>query len=376
MGRATRDPARRADPLLLRAAGRRDGGDPACGDAPRRAGRGGPARRAGRRPRPDRRAGVRQLLVSAGRRHVRPGRIRTISRPTANTACASAPTRSCWSGGGPRSIQARGLLPCLRALPEACRDPPTDLREVPCASRATPRPMGRGHRPARHSGERGHRRAGRRDRQHGPRFRRHAATTRAASAARRCASSPSTSGRCRLKALATYLMERKEEFYELSKATGATRTDAWIDIEGGIGTLFAYASKGRRELPNSHVLSRRPARGAVAGRQLRAASTSACRWRAPRSTSTPSTFPAGACWRRWRRPARRGAGDRQAGEPDGLPDRADVPPDDRVRHLARGRAAADLRRHRRPVRPPDRTGRRHLHRLGRHRPAAASSIRR
>jgi oxepin-CoA hydrolase/3-oxo-5,6-dehydrosuberyl-CoA semialdehyde dehydrogenase len=55
----------------------------------------------------------------------------------------------------------------------------------------------------------------------------------------------------RLKELATYLMERKEEFYELSKATGATRTDAWIDVEGGIGTLFAYASKGRRELPNS-----------------------------------------------------------------------------------------------------------------------------
>ena len=61
----------------------------------------------------------------------------------------------------------------------------------------------------------------------------------------------------KLKALATYLMERKEEFYEISKATGATRTDAWIDVEGGIGTLFAYASKGRRELPNSHVLSRR-----------------------------------------------------------------------------------------------------------------------
>jgi oxepin-CoA hydrolase/3-oxo-5,6-dehydrosuberyl-CoA semialdehyde dehydrogenase len=54
-----------------------------------------------------------------------------------------------------------------------------------------------------------------------------------------------------LKALAGYLMERKEEFYELSKATGATRTDAWIDVEGGIGTLFAYASKGRRELPNA-----------------------------------------------------------------------------------------------------------------------------
>lgn len=55
-----------------------------------------------------------------------------------------------------------------------------------------------------------------------------------------------------LKALAQALMERKEEFYALSTATGATRPDSWIDIEGGIGTLFSYASKGRRELPNSH----------------------------------------------------------------------------------------------------------------------------
>lgn len=55
----------------------------------------------------------------------------------------------------------------------------------------------------------------------------------------------------RLKALAQYLMERKETYYALSRATGATRTDSWIDIEGGIGTLFSYSSKGRRELPNA-----------------------------------------------------------------------------------------------------------------------------
>ncbi|HEY2850767.1 MAG TPA: aldehyde dehydrogenase family protein, partial [Gemmatimonadaceae bacterium] len=53
-----------------------------------------------------------------------------------------------------------------------------------------------------------------------------------------------------LKALAKYLMERKEEFYTLSAATGATRTDSWIDIEGGIGTLFSFSSRGRRDLPN------------------------------------------------------------------------------------------------------------------------------
>ncbi len=57
-----------------------------------------------------------------------------------------------------------------------------------------------------------------------------------------------------LKALAQHLMDKKELFYELSKATGATRTDSWIDIEGGIGTLFTYASKGRRELPNEPFL--------------------------------------------------------------------------------------------------------------------------
>jgi oxepin-CoA hydrolase / 3-oxo-5,6-dehydrosuberyl-CoA semialdehyde dehydrogenase len=54
----------------------------------------------------------------------------------------------------------------------------------------------------------------------------------------------------RLKALATYLMERKDSFYLVSAMTGATKADSWIDIEGGIGTLFAYSSRGRRELPD------------------------------------------------------------------------------------------------------------------------------
>jgi len=52
-----------------------------------------------------------------------------------------------------------------------------------------------------------------------------------------------------LKALALYLLERKEKFYVLSAATGATRTDSWIDIEGGIGNLFAYASL-RKQFPD------------------------------------------------------------------------------------------------------------------------------
>ena len=53
-----------------------------------------------------------------------------------------------------------------------------------------------------------------------------------------------------LKAMATHLTAQKELFYAVSAATGATKGDSWIDIDGGIGTLFAYASKGRRELPD------------------------------------------------------------------------------------------------------------------------------
>ena len=53
-----------------------------------------------------------------------------------------------------------------------------------------------------------------------------------------------------LKALAMHLNEKKKDFYALSSATGATKTDSWIDIDGGIGNLFVYASKGRRELPD------------------------------------------------------------------------------------------------------------------------------
>lgn len=58
-----------------------------------------------------------------------------------------------------------------------------------------------------------------------------------------------------LKALAEAIMARKEELYELSFDTGATRTDGWIDIEGGAGTFFAYSSKGRRELPDDTLVT-------------------------------------------------------------------------------------------------------------------------
>ncbi|SFJ40076.1 oxepin-CoA hydrolase / 3-oxo-5,6-dehydrosuberyl-CoA semialdehyde dehydrogenase [Amycolatopsis sacchari] len=56
-----------------------------------------------------------------------------------------------------------------------------------------------------------------------------------------------------LKALASHLREHREELYALSARTGATLFDSKFDIDGGIGVLFSYASKGRRELPNDTV---------------------------------------------------------------------------------------------------------------------------
>ncbi|MEQ9260479.1 MAG: phenylacetic acid degradation bifunctional protein PaaZ [Roseovarius sp.] len=56
-----------------------------------------------------------------------------------------------------------------------------------------------------------------------------------------------------LKALATQLGQHKQALYDISFATGATQADHMIDIDGGIGTMFVFASKGRREMPDGHV---------------------------------------------------------------------------------------------------------------------------
>ncbi|MGH8428915.1 MAG: aldehyde dehydrogenase family protein, partial [Solimonas sp.] len=63
----------------------------------------------------------------------------------------------------------------------------------------------------------------------------------------------------RLKALGKYLSEHKEQLYALSHHSGATRADSWIDIEGGAGTLFTYASLGSRELPSGNLIHEGPA---------------------------------------------------------------------------------------------------------------------
>ncbi|MEO3809981.1 phenylacetic acid degradation bifunctional protein PaaZ [Sphaerisporangium sp. B11E5] len=62
-----------------------------------------------------------------------------------------------------------------------------------------------------------------------------------------------------LKSLATYLREHREQLYEPSLRTGATPADARFDVDGGIGVLFSYASRGRRELPDDTVLTEGPA---------------------------------------------------------------------------------------------------------------------
>ena len=61
-----------------------------------------------------------------------------------------------------------------------------------------------------------------------------------------------------LKALAKFLGEHKEALYAVSAHTGATRNDGWIDIEGGTGTLFAYAGFGSAELPSGNLVHEGP----------------------------------------------------------------------------------------------------------------------
>jgi len=62
-----------------------------------------------------------------------------------------------------------------------------------------------------------------------------------------------------LKAMAKHLLTKKELFYELSAMTGATRNDSWVDIEGGISTVFSYSGIARREFANEPFIVEGPA---------------------------------------------------------------------------------------------------------------------
>ena len=101
-----------------------------------------------------------------------------------------------------------------------------------------------------------------------------------------------------LKAVAKHLLSEKERFYALSAQTGATRADSWVDIEGGIGTLFTYASLGSRELPDDTLwpedeLIPLSKEGGFAARHVL---TSKSAWQC---ILTPLTSPAGECWKSW-----------------------------------------------------------------------------
>jgi oxepin-CoA hydrolase/3-oxo-5,6-dehydrosuberyl-CoA semialdehyde dehydrogenase len=104
-----------------------------------------------------------------------------------------------------------------------------------------------------------------------------------------------------LKAVAKHLLSQKAAFYALSAQTGATKADSWVDIEGGIGTLFTYASLGSRELPDDTLwpedeLIPLSKEGGFAARHVLTSKSGVA------VHINAFNFPAGECWKNWRRP--------------------------------------------------------------------------
>ena len=62
-----------------------------------------------------------------------------------------------------------------------------------------------------------------------------------------------------LKALGKHLLENKKQLYKISAYTGATKSDSWVDIEGGASTLFSFSGIARREFPNEKFIVEGPA---------------------------------------------------------------------------------------------------------------------
>ena len=103
------------------------------------------------------------------------------------------------------------------------------------------------------------------------------------------------------KEMAKYLTDRKDGLYRLSAATGATKADSWIDIDGGIGTFFVYASKGRREFPNETfyidgAMEQLSKGGTFVGRHICVPLEGVA------VHINAFNFPRGGCWRSWPRP--------------------------------------------------------------------------
>ncbi len=139
----------------------------------------------------------------------------------------------------------------------------------------------------------------------------------------------------------------------LSYATGATKADSWVDIDGGISTLFVYASKGTRELPNSRVYVDGARRGALQGRHLRRPAHLRAAGGRRGAHQRLQLSRVGHAREAGARAARRGAGHRQAGHrrPATSPSACSGASSTSGTAAGRGRAA-DLRRGRGPVRAP------------------------
>jgi len=172
-----------------------------------------------------------------------------------------------------------------------------------------------------------------------------------------------------LKAVAKRLAELKEEFYSLSFRTGATRNDSAIDIEGGIGTVFAFAGKGSRELPNSRVYLDGAVEGLSKGGTFVGQHIYVSREGAAVHINA-FNFPVWGMLEKF-------APAILAGVPvivkpatvTGVPRGTRRAPDRRVRPSARRRAATGVRQSRRLVRAPELPRYGVLHGIGRHRRA-------
>ena len=174
-----------------------------------------------------------------------------------------------------------------------------------------------------------------------------------------------------LKSLGLFLREHRPELYALSARAGSTLFDAKFDVDGGIGALASYASKGRRELPDGTVLLDGDAEPLGRGGQFLGQHILTPRHGVAVDVNAfnfPVWGTAGEV--RNRIPGRR-AEPGQAGQHHRLHHRAAGRAHGRVRAAARGFAPADLRRRRGSVRPPHRPGSGLVHRVGVHRGVAA-----
>lgn len=174
-----------------------------------------------------------------------------------------------------------------------------------------------------------------------------------------------------LKALAKYLSGYLDEFAEMSLRTGATRRDTAIDVDGGIGTVAVYASKGARELPDATTLDDGDIEplsrgGTFAGRHLYTSRLGAA------VQINAFNFPVWGMLEKFAPAFLAGMPSVvKACKPDSVPNRTCGAPDRQVRAASGGSPVAIVRRARWAAGQPDSARHPRVYRLGRHRPGAA-----